>query len=838
MAVYRVISSYYTDILDTINIAYVQNKNDFEGAWRSLDKLHLIKKLAKTLVKIDRVQDTDRSYWHTQKRTYIWYIVILAIILAIISSVFVFFFCLRYLEYRERKDDPCAMTIMIKLFFIYIIIYTIIFSVFYLLMFNFGIIIKQCKAQLEKNSEDFNLFKGLLTSIPNGSLLDDALLYIGYIYKGDSDSANHLTNVMRAKIEDVNRDNDSGKSNTVDLNSLNNYYNILSSIKDATINQACLSSQLLGDVHDSLKNFFDDGNGYNTLKLMVVSSSNVYTLRELKRIMNFYYFMTLKKSTDNNPKINTDHDHLLIDQLIIKPIMDTTLQSILGDANAEIQVINKITQNLTPYQVDLSKYSDYFVSQIEFALAGGKSKGGKSSIVTSEQYALKVTQGENILNKLVENTSRPTLDNKGQICDGDNEHPNLNTIESSEDTMSFIKKLYQRISTEVYIKQQTSLRNLTGTNQGESKYYTPYGFLVNLNQIPYQDFKEGLEIQYLADVMQLFYSRISSAKDNYSLDDINYEGNKGMAVYQKFMSLSITVIVMGWGYYVTSWVDGYLYLKKEQKEKLEEFKEKHLSDVDDEETYLKNELKLRKLKAEHFKNILNSIILIFIVTAGTFFIVSLIFSSYIKKQSVHEYNIEIVEANTNDFKDSVNELLVKLKDFDTTASQQPLEYIGNIACIKDNDKFELLSILLNMIDKFEKCNYVLEAAKNKFPFPYSELTVDIFMIMVIVGGMVYLTSSFKPGAKFSQIMEWKGLARDLEDGILSEDDTQFERIKAEAKCHDDNVEEIVYTLKILMFIAVFLFLLYFSSKLLSSSNAFKQGIYNSAYFDKNMCYGK
>jgi hypothetical protein len=310
-----------------------------------------------------------------------------------------------------------------------------------------------------------------------------------------------------------------------------------------------------------------------------------------------------------------------------------------------------------------------------------------------------------------------------------------------------------------------------------------------------------------------------------------------MAIYQQFMTLSIVIIIMCWGYYIATWVDNFTFMLNENKEELDEFKEQRPIDEDEEEFTL-SEHQLKKLKAEHVKDKMNSIIFVCIVTASTFFIICLIFSSYIKKQSVHEYNIEIVESNTSDFKDSINELLVKLQEFDNTASQQPLEYIGNIACIKDNDKFELLSILQNIIDKFEKCNYVLEAAKNKFPFPYSELTVDIFMIMVILGGMAYLTSSFKPGAKFAQIMEWKGLMRDLEDGVLAETDTQFDRIKSEAKCHDNDVEEIVYTLKIIMFIAIFMFLLYFSTKLLASSNAFKQGIYNSAYFDKNMCYGK
>ena len=50
MAAYHVLSSYYTDLLDMINIPYGKSQN-FETAWNSLDKLTVVKLMANTMVK-------------------------------------------------------------------------------------------------------------------------------------------------------------------------------------------------------------------------------------------------------------------------------------------------------------------------------------------------------------------------------------------------------------------------------------------------------------------------------------------------------------------------------------------------------------------------------------------------------------------------------------------------------------------------------------------------------------------------------------------------------------------------------------------------------------------
>ena len=69
------------------------------------------------------------------------------------------------------------------------------------------------------------------------------------------------------------------------------------------------------------------------------------------------------------------------------------------------------------------------------------------------------------------------------------------------------------------------------------------------------------------------------------------------------------------------------------------------------------------------------------------------------------------------------------------------------------------------------------------------------MFFAIFGGIVYLTTAFKPGEKFSQIMSWKQQVSDLEIGIISQNPDQIKKIHEYIKCHDFDMDNIVFTLK-------------------------------------------
>jgi hypothetical protein len=245
---------------------------------------------------------------------------------------------------------------------------------------------------------------------------------------------------------------------------------------------------------------------------------------------------------------------------------------------------------------------------------------------------------------------------------------------------------------------------------------------------------------------------------------------------------------------------------------------------------------LQEVKKANMQYYINAIIKLAIPIVCVLFFVSLVYAYSQKQSEIFKYNQSVIEENTSSFLNSVNAVYIKIGQL-KAITNQPLQRIAELSQIPDNDKLELLRMSKDMIYRFEKCNYIMEAAKNKLPFPYAEVASDIFMIVALIGGLAYVTSSFKPGKKVSDILMLRKTRGEVAVGIKQFDDSMKRELDEEYLCHNNEVQAIVFTLKIIFFLLVFIFLLFYSMKVLSSSVEFGSGIYNSAYFDENRCYG-
>jgi hypothetical protein len=496
MALYKVISNYYTDILDTINVVYVQSGKNFDAAFDKLDKLALVKRLANMSTRLQRVQDSDMGYWKAQQKTFVFYQVTLSIVLVLVfAGIFTFFMY----KLREIKEDPNVAYKrpfeIAKASFLYLMIFLIIFTAIFLLLLNLRFAIRRAKAQQEKNTEDFKRFRDLLFGSSSGSYVMTLLNYVGLIEKDQTEQAQQLFKALEnevKKLEKSNEDGEGSKNNIVDINQLKSYVNSMSMLNSTTINNVGTFSQLLGDLKENLRKFFADGKGYDNLKVEVVSSSNILTLREIKRVMNYYYFLTLKKSTDQNVELTQKNKEKLLEQIVIKPIVTATIPALMSDQRRYLNTVNEISRLLVPYQIDISKHSKF------------------------------------VLDGIISGT------------------PDINKAKSD-----FINDLFKRLNREVFIKQQTSFKNIisnVGTN--DSRFYSPDEFIENLNDMVFIDFADGLELEYLKRVTSLFYSRISAAKGSMTMDDITYNGVKSQKLYLYFVILFITTVFFGVFYYI------------------------------------------------------------------------------------------------------------------------------------------------------------------------------------------------------------------------------------------------------------------------------------------------
>jgi hypothetical protein len=162
-----------------------------------------------------------------------------------------------------------------------------------------------------------------------------------------------------------------------------------------------------------------------------------------------------------------------------------------------------------------------------------------------------------------------------------------------------------------------------------------------------------------------------------------------------------------------------------------------------------------------------------------------------------------------------------------------ISYIKEIPQISVDDKTRIYEKMKVIVDKYEKCNYVLATQKNDIPFPYTEAILDMFMITACVVCIVFLLGTINPIEKLKTIKELNKLK---ERGIYQENDPDFiSEAKEKAQCHDQDIDAVIFTLKIMFFMFIILFLVFYATKIISSTSEFEFGLYNSVYFEESMC---
>jgi hypothetical protein len=226
-----------------------------------------------------------------------------------------------------------------------------------------------------------------------------------------------------------------------------------------------------------------------------------------------------------------------------------------------------------------------------------------------------------------------------------------------------------------------------------------------------------------------------------------------------------------------------------------------------------------------------------LVPTGLFlFLISIVYSKYIRTGDINRYNQEICSNNTSEFFASITSLNKLFKEKINPGITNKLTHIKDLTVMTDDQKFKFFDLSKNMIDKFEKCNYVREASKTKFPFPYAEVSIDVFMLIIIILGIVYITGSFAPGATFNDIVALKKIRNQVNDGVLRLDVPMEEQLIKHEQEHGDNIQVIIISIKVIFFTIIIMFLVYYSMKVLTSSSDFQAGIYSSSYYDNSETY--
>ncbi len=395
-------------------------------------------------------------------------------------------------------------------------------------------------------------------------------------------------------------------------------------------------------------------------------------------------------------------------------------------------------------------------------------------------------------------------------------------------TLNTYSQLFLAIDKELKIKRVTSGNDFKKETDKESKYISKDEFIDKIDQLSYRSFVTGLNSDYVSYIIDTFYSKISENTQGASMTiyDLFYNRNKNMRLLSFFIAMVITLIIAGLGYFTLNLIEEYTAIKKDHTKALNNLK-------DPEDRYREN--------VDH-RNRMLIIIMKAVITPIVAILLILIIQSFKKKtETKYNFNKDTLEVNTGDYKRTMGELKSLIQEYTSRVSVEgsssKMDYaIKDLTEISKKDKEELYNKIIICIDAYEKCNYISESVKSQLPFPYSEITTSVVILILIVFTMVFITMKTAPLQRIKKI---KDLNIQLERAKYGLADTGFKKeIDEEFDCQTHELDALMFTIKIIGFIFVVMFLIFYASIIAQSSSEFSNGLYNSVYFEESRCYGE
>ena len=221
-------------------------------------------------------------------------------------------------------------------------------------------------------------------------------------------------------------------------------------------------------------------------------------------------------------------------------------------------------------------------------------------------------------------------------------------------------------------------------------------------------------------------------------------------------------------------------------------------------------------------------------TLAILFVVVMLYSYFKKHIDAFEFNRETIEMNTNNLLSSITQLNNKLNVLKSKTVKKTHIRIGDAKEEFTNDeKMGLYKLLTSTIASYEKCNYVINMSQASLPFPYTEITMHGFMILATAFTIMYVTGKMNPIGKLRQIKE---LQKIKNESLFTSDTQLQEKLDVMMKCSNMEIDSIAFTLKVVFYSFVIMFLIFYINTIVQSTGEFKNGLYNSGYFEEQRCY--
>lgn len=364
------------------------------------------------------------------------------------------------------------------------------------------------------------------------------------------------------------------------------------------------------------------------------------------------------------------------------------------------------------------------------------------------------------------------------------------------------------IQKKILIKRQL----MHDINNGD-QFVTDENFITIINNITYNDLIQGLNVVFYQDIISNFYKKISESVNmsDKNLQNIYYQKWKNIKVF-KIITIMVIIIL------ITSLI-------------------KYLIKLSDEKIYIPEvirECDRLGINRQYSVSMVNAIIKSIIPLILLLLIIAMLVSYYKKIKSKLEFNIEIIENNSNDLSKQLVDFYEYLIKLDTQFSPVEKEQsINLITKFTKEQKIQIFKHVKIIVDKFDKCNYIVEAS-GRMPFPYSEVFINVLVLIVCIAVIFIILIQFNPAKCVRDI---KYLNKLIEELAVTRNLNEFTiRLMSLSICHYENIDAISIVIKSIFGVFVFMFLLYYSVLVFSSANQFKNGLYNSKYFEDGQCY--
>lgn len=397
-------------------------------------------------------------------------------------------------------------------------------------------------------------------------------------------------------------------------------------------------------------------------------------------------------------------------------------------------------------------------------------------------------------------------------------------VQKTPDTEPVIYEILLAVDQQVQ-NRKLSEKSSVGNKSNASRFLEMDKFTEELDKITYMNLKVGLNLDFFSDILDRFYFSVNTSiysggnTGDRKTKDIYFNTNKRFKLSNIALIFGTVIVSLALVYNFMRVTEEFRLAKKAKAMVLSEEKDPT------KQKYLNREF------TEHNLNIwMKGVIPI---AFGIFF-VCLMFSVYKKSQTKFRFNKETIDTNTSELRAALNDLTILFETYDGKVPlQQRTQTLKNLRAITIEDKTSIYEKLKIVVDKFEKCNYVVMAQKSSLPFPYTEIIIDAFMITVIVLCIFWVLGQIGP---IDRIKKIRTLNMMKEKGTYSNGTKEWtNEAFVEASCHDNEMDSIMYTLKILFFMFIVLFLIFYATKVLTSTSEFEYGIYNSMYFEDSLC---